>query len=208
MQKERQTSNPALPEVRAQDHGVLEKSAASPALAVSNATIQMSNSDPVDELRNLYPPILTTAQVAEMMHCTDGDVRDKAHRGELNALRWGQQFRFFRDKAITALKPYEIGDPLPENEADTEDGIVHEQIDYDTWYPEVPAVMDSKQLADLLNTSDQMVRAWTREGVIPAHRRPTRWPIGLFHLVLFRLERQYLGDVFLLHWPDVLFVAS
>ena len=49
---------------------------------------------------------------------------------------------------------------------------MNEEIDYDTWYPEVPAVMDSKQLADLLNTSDQMVRAWTREGVIPAHRRP------------------------------------
>ena len=46
------------------------------------------------------------------------------------------------------------------------------EIDYDRWYPEVPAVMDAKQLAELLNTSDQIIRAWVREGIIPAHRRP------------------------------------
>ena len=46
------------------------------------------------------------------------------------------------------------------------------EIDYDRWYPEVLAVMDAKQLAELLNTSDQIVRAWVREGIIPAHRRP------------------------------------
>jgi hypothetical protein len=51
----------------------------------------VTTSDPVDELRRLYPPILTTAHVAEMMHCTIGDVRDKVHRGELEALRWVQQ---------------------------------------------------------------------------------------------------------------------
>ncbi len=45
-------------------------------------------------------------------------------------------------------------------------------IDYDRWYPEVPAVMDASQLAELLNTSDQIVRAWVREGVMPGHRRP------------------------------------
>lgn len=49
---------------------------------------------------------------------------------------------------------------------------MEEEIDYERWYPEVPAVMDSKQLAELLNTSDQIVRAWAREGIIPAHRRP------------------------------------
>jgi excisionase family DNA binding protein len=46
------------------------------------------------------------------------------------------------------------------------------QIDYDRWYPEVPAVMDTKQLAELLSTKEQIVRAWVREGIIPAHRRP------------------------------------
>jgi len=45
-------------------------------------------------------------------------------------------------------------------------------IDYERWYPEVPAVMDTKQLAVLLNTNQQIVRAWVREGIIPAHRKP------------------------------------
>jgi excisionase family DNA binding protein len=63
----------------------------------------MNTTDPADELRSLYPPILTTALVAEMMHCTIGDVRDKVHRGDLPAMRWGQQFRFFRDEVITTM---------------------------------------------------------------------------------------------------------
>ena len=42
-------------------------------------------------------------------------------------------------------------------------------IDYDRWYPEVPAVMDTKQLAELLNTNEQVVRSWVRERV----SRPT-----------------------------------
>ena len=46
------------------------------------------------------------------------------------------------------------------------------EIDYDRWYPEVPAVMDTRQLAELLSTNEQIVRAWVREGIIPAHRRP------------------------------------
>lgn len=71
-----------------------------------------------EELEKLYPPILTTAHVAEMMHCTVGDVRDKVHRGELDAVRWGQQFRFFRDDVIKALRPYAPGDPLPDEEVD------------------------------------------------------------------------------------------
>ena len=45
-------------------------------------------------------------------------------------------------------------------------------IDYERWYPEVPAVLDTKQLTVLLNTNDQIVRAWVREGIIPAHRKP------------------------------------
>ena len=46
------------------------------------------------------------------------------------------------------------------------------EITYERWYPDVPPVMDSQQLAELLNTSDQIVRIWAREGVIPAHRAP------------------------------------
>lgn len=32
--------------------------------------------------------------------------------------------------------------------------------------------MDSRELADLLSTSDQIVRIWAREEVIPSHRAP------------------------------------
>jgi excisionase family DNA binding protein len=68
----------------------------------------MSNLDPIEELRRLYPPILTTAHVAEMMQCTIGDVRDKVHNKQLKAMRWGQQFRFFRDEVIATLQ--RVGD--------------------------------------------------------------------------------------------------
>ena len=39
------------------------------------------------------------------------------------------------------------------------------------WYPEVPAV-DTRQLADLLHSNEQIIRAWVREGILPAHRQP------------------------------------
>jgi len=61
-------------------------------------------SQAIDEIRKNYPPLMTTAQVAEMMQCTIGDVRDKVHNGELSAVRWGQQFRFFREEVLAALK--------------------------------------------------------------------------------------------------------
>jgi excisionase family DNA binding protein len=67
----------------------------------------MSKTDPAEELRRLYPPLLTTAHVAEMMQSTIGDVRDKVHRRELPALRWGQQYRFFRDEVIDTLSRVE-----------------------------------------------------------------------------------------------------
>jgi excisionase family DNA binding protein len=47
-----------------------------------------------------------------------------------------------------------------------------DQIDYAEWYPDVPPVMDTKQLAELLNTNEQIIRAYARDGVIPAHRKP------------------------------------
>jgi excisionase family DNA binding protein len=58
----------------------------------------------IEEIRKNYPPLMTTAQVAELMQCTIGDVRDKVHNGELSAVRWGQQFRFFREEVLAALK--------------------------------------------------------------------------------------------------------
>ena len=80
----------------------------------------MSTSDPSDELRRLYPPILTTAHVAEMMHCTIGDVRDKVHRRELPAMRWGQQFRFFRDEVIAAMTRVDSKETSDEDEEQPE----------------------------------------------------------------------------------------
>jgi excisionase family DNA binding protein len=70
----------------------------------------------LDEIRREYPPILTTAHVAEMMHSTIGDVRDKVHRGELPAVRWGQQFRFFREEVLAAMARFQPGDPAPSEE--------------------------------------------------------------------------------------------
>ena len=44
------------------------------------------------------------------------------------------------------------------------------EVTYERWYPDVRPVMDSQYLAELLVTSEQVIRAWAREGVIPAHR--------------------------------------
>ncbi len=81
----------------------------------------MNTTDPADELRRLYPPILTTALVAEMMHCTIGDVRDKVHRGELPAMRWGQQFRFFREEVIATMVPVDPDEEPVEDEEQPEE---------------------------------------------------------------------------------------
>jgi len=81
----------------------------------------MNTPDPADELRRLYPPILTTALVAEMMHCTIGDVRDKVHRGEVPAMRWGQQFRFFRDEVLATMIPVDPDESSADDEEQPED---------------------------------------------------------------------------------------
>jgi excisionase family DNA binding protein len=81
----------------------------------------MNTTDPADELRRLYPPILTTALVAEMMHCTIGDVRDKVHRGELPAMRWGQQFRFFRDEVLATMTPVDPEESRVDDEEQPEE---------------------------------------------------------------------------------------
>jgi excisionase family DNA binding protein len=63
----------------------------------------------VEDIRSQYPPLLTTAQVGEMMQCTVGEVRDQVHRGDLPAVRWGQQFRFFRDEVLAVLVKRTLG---------------------------------------------------------------------------------------------------
>jgi excisionase family DNA binding protein len=37
------------------------------------------------------------------MQCSVADAYDKVHRGEIPAVRWGKQFRFFRDEVIESL---------------------------------------------------------------------------------------------------------
>jgi excisionase family DNA binding protein len=69
-------------------------------------------------------------------------------------------------------------------------------IDYELWYPEVPAVMDTKQLAVLLNTNEQIVRAWVREGIIPAHRKPGGRKLAFLRHEIFEwlLSNRYQPD--------------
>ncbi len=76
--------------------------------------------DILERFRAEYPLILTTAHVAEMMHSTIGDVRDKVHRGEIPAYKWGQQFRFIREEILTAMNRYNPGDTLPHDETETD----------------------------------------------------------------------------------------
>jgi len=73
---------------------------------------------------------------------------------------------------------------------------VSEEIDYDRWYPEVPAVMDSRQLAELLHTNEQIVRAWARQGIIPAHRRPGGRKLSFLRHEIFQwlLSNRYDPD--------------
>jgi excisionase family DNA binding protein len=69
-------------------------------------------------------------------------------------------------------------------------------IDYERWYPEVPAVLDTKQLAALLNTNEQIVRAWVREGIIPAHRKPGGRKLAFLRHEIFEwlLSNRYQPD--------------
>lgn len=81
---------------------------------VRSRTVEQQMTDPdksqqvrqaaIEEIRAMYPPLLTTSHVAEMLHCTIGDVRDKIRSGDLPAIRWGQQFRFFRDEVLATLE--------------------------------------------------------------------------------------------------------
>lgn len=57
----------------------------------------------LEAIRKEYPPLLTSAHVAELMQCTIWEARDQVHRGELPAVRWGQQFRFFREEVLAVL---------------------------------------------------------------------------------------------------------
>jgi excisionase family DNA binding protein len=72
---------------------------------VADKSIDLSTArdQTLEEIRKQYPPLLTSAHVAEIMQCTIGEVRDQVHRGDLPAVRWGQQFRFFREEVLAVL---------------------------------------------------------------------------------------------------------
>jgi len=52
--------------------------------------------------------------------------------------------------------------------------VTDRTIDYDRWYPEVPAVLDTNQLADQLHTNEQNIRPWVREGYHPGSSQTRR----------------------------------
>lgn len=71
-----------------------------------------------------------------------------------------------------------------------------EEIDYADWYPDVPPIMNSKELAELLDTNEQIIRAYARDGVIPAHRRPGGRKFTFLRHEIFQwlLDNRYQPD--------------
>ena len=53
--------------------------------------------------------------------------------------------------------------------------------------------MDTKQLAELLNTNEQIVRAYARDGTLPAHRKPGGRKFSFLRHEIFQwlLENRY-----------------
>jgi excisionase family DNA binding protein len=72
-------------------------------MADNSIDLAAARAQTIEEIRKRYPPLLTSAHVAELMQCTIGEVRDQVHRGDLPAVRWGQQFRFFREEVLAVL---------------------------------------------------------------------------------------------------------
>jgi hypothetical protein len=70
------------------------------------------------------------------------------------------------------------------------------RIEYAEWYPEVPAVMDSDQLAELLHTNVQIIRGWVRAGILPAHRMSGGRKLSFLRHEIFDwlLENRYEPD--------------
>jgi excisionase family DNA binding protein len=62
----------------------------------------------LDGYRDRYPPTLTTAQVAEMLGTSPGEIRTMAASAEIPAYRWGKKYRYFRDEVISWLRDHTI----------------------------------------------------------------------------------------------------
>jgi len=71
-----------------------------------------------------------------------------------------------------------------------------DNVDYALWYPDVPPILDTKQLAELLNTNEQIVRAYARDGTVPAHRKPGGRKFTFLRHEIFQwlLENRYEPD--------------
>ena len=50
-----------------------------------------------------YPPVLTSAEVAELLSMSIQEVRRLTRNGHLPARRIGKAYRFFRDEIVTWL---------------------------------------------------------------------------------------------------------
>ena len=83
-------------------------------MAENSIDLAAAREQTLEAIRKEYPPLLTSAHVAELMQCTIWEVRDQVHRGELPAVRWGQQFRFFREEVLAVL----LNRPAGPDEAD------------------------------------------------------------------------------------------
>ena len=114
-----------------------------------------------------YPPLLTSAHVAELMQCTIWRCATKSTevscRPSVGVSSSVSSARRFSRCCLTGL-------PVPTRMSEVSEESP--QITYEKWYPDLPPVMDSQELADLLSASDQVIRTWAREGVIPSHRAP------------------------------------
>ena len=66
-------------------------------------------------------------------------------------------------------------------------------VDYALWYPDVPPVMDTKQLAELLNTNEQIVRAYAPRWHRPRPPQTGRPQVHLLRHEIFHwlLENRY-----------------
>lgn len=69
--------------------------------------------DPFDSVRAAYPPMLNTAQVAELLDLNPRTVLNMAGDGRIPASRLpgSRKFHFLLEDVISTLKAHRVGDP-------------------------------------------------------------------------------------------------
>ncbi len=58
----------------------------------------------LNDLKERYKPVLSTAEAAEMLGVSPQKLRELARTGEIPAYRWGKNYRLFRDELIIWLR--------------------------------------------------------------------------------------------------------